>query len=86
VSGSDGVHRKTTGLVGGSGKSGHLVSLDSGAHLENIRLQQRYSEREDRNTYIVIKRRSWDRKRSLWYDREEARQMKVKKKRCETTR
>lgn len=38
VSGSDGVHGKTTGLVGGSGKGGHHVGFDSGAHLENVRL------------------------------------------------
>jgi hypothetical protein len=34
VSGGDGVHSKTTGLVGSSGKSGLLIGLNSRAHLQ----------------------------------------------------
>jgi hypothetical protein len=47
VSGSDGVHGKTTRLVGGGGKGGHLVGLDGGAHLENIALKEWYESRYD---------------------------------------
>ena len=38
VGGGDGVHGKTTSLVGGSGKGSLGVNVDGGGHLENIGL------------------------------------------------